>query len=236
MTITARLRWDAIERLLPDRPARVLDIGAGTGAIGAMLAQRYEYVGVEPDPVSYRSAERSVGQLGTVLNCPYEELTSARDFDLVCAFEVLEHIPDDRAALASWVEHLRPGGTLLVSVPKGAGRYGRGNAHVGDLRRYEESSLRAMLTDVGLRNVTALSYGSPYGNLQEAALEVILRRRVDEAPMETRTGASARTMLPRGLLSHVAAAAAIPLRVLQRPFASLGIGTGLVCRGETRLE
>jgi SAM-dependent methyltransferase len=232
MTITAWLRWDVIERMLPARASRVLDIGAGAGAIGAMLARRYDYVGVEPDAVSFRAARRRVGEQGTVLNCGFQDLQAAEEYDLVCAFEVLEHIVDDRSALASWVEHLRPGGTLLLTVPKGSRRYGRANARVGDLRRYDEPRLRAMLHDVGLTNVSTKAYGSPYGNLQEAVLNVALRRDIDEASMPERTSASARSMQPPTVLSYAVAAVAVPLRLLQRPFTRLGVGTGLVCRGE----
>jgi SAM-dependent methyltransferase len=232
MTITAWLRWDVIEGLLPAKASRILDIGAGAGAIGSMLARRYDYVGVEPDPISFRAAKRRVGEHGTVLNCGFEELPAAEEYDLVCAFEVLEHIEDDRLALATWVEHLRPGGTLLVSVPKGSRRYGRANARVGDLRRYDEPQLRALLQDVGLTNVSAKTYGSPYGNVQEAVLKVALRHDIDQASMSERTSASARSMQPPTVLSYGVAAVALPLRLLQRPFARVGVGTGLVCRGE----
>jgi SAM-dependent methyltransferase len=41
-----------------------------------------------------------------------------RSFDLVIAAEILEHIPDDRAAIAEAVRVLRPGGRLAVTVPR----------------------------------------------------------------------------------------------------------------------
>jgi SAM-dependent methyltransferase len=234
MTITAWLRWDAIERLLPDRAARVLDIGAGTGSIGAMLARRYDYVGIEPDPVSFATAERRVGRLGTLLNCAWEDLPAAADFDLVCAFEVLEHIRDDREALASWMDHLRPGASLLVSVPSGTRRYGPANARVGDLRRYDESALLALLSSLGLRGLQARRYGAPYGHVQEALLNALAGDDADES-MAERTAASARSMQPPRVFSYAVAAVALPLRLVQRPLARVGLGTGLVCRGDKRL-
>jgi SAM-dependent methyltransferase len=39
-------------------------------------------------------------------------------FDLVIASEILEHIPDDAAAIAEAVRVLRPGGRLAVTVPR----------------------------------------------------------------------------------------------------------------------
>ena len=47
-----------------------------------------------------------------------------RTFDLVVAFEVLEHIEDDHAAARDWVARLRPGGSLVVSTPAYQHRYG----------------------------------------------------------------------------------------------------------------
>ncbi len=41
----------------------------------------------------------------------------AESFDLLTAFEVLEHIEDDAGALASWLELVKPGGQILISVP-----------------------------------------------------------------------------------------------------------------------
>ena len=42
--------------------------------------------------------------------------------DLVTAFDVLEHIEDDAGAVHDLYNALRPGGTLLVHVPRASGR------------------------------------------------------------------------------------------------------------------
>jgi len=218
--------------MLPDSASRVLDIGAGTAGVGLMLARRYKYLGIEPDPVSFRAARKRIGDAGEVRNCGFEDLPVESQFDLVCAFEVLEHMDDDEAALERWAMHVRPGGWLLISVPKGRGRYGPVNVRVGDLRRYDEHELRAKMAAVGLTSIVAGSYGSPYGNVQEAVQNGLLRRRPATTSMPERTAESARFMQPPGRLSVVVWAAALPLRFAQRSFAALGIGTGLVCRGQ----
>ena len=120
---------------------------------------------------------------------------------------------------------------MLLSVPRGSRRYGPANARVGDLRRYDEPRLRALLHEVGLTDVSARTYGSPYGNVQEAVLKLAPRHEV-EVSMAERTSASARSMQPPSALSYGVAAMAWPLRLLQRPLARFGVGTGLVCRGE----
>jgi SAM-dependent methyltransferase len=58
-------------------------------------------------------AEADVKQ-GDALNLPFPD----GEFDRVVAAEVLEHIPDDEAAIAELARVLRPGGTMAVTVPR----------------------------------------------------------------------------------------------------------------------
>src|SRR5690349_13010030 len=99
----AWLRYDLVERMLPAGVTDVLEIGCGRGSLGARLAQRYHYLGLEPDRASWELAQqriRAVGR-GEVRNITSDQLGTER-FDLVCAFEVLEHMEDDAAALKQW--------------------------------------------------------------------------------------------------------------------------------------
>ena len=51
----AWLRYDVVERMLPAGVTDVLEIGCGRGSLGARLAQRYHYLGVEPDRASWEA-------------------------------------------------------------------------------------------------------------------------------------------------------------------------------------
>lgn len=232
LTVTAWLRWDIVERLLPISQGRALDIGAGAGVVGSFLAERYDYVGVEPDPTSHATAQRRIGDRAVLHNNAIEELDLTHDFDLVCAFEVLEHIEDDTRALSLWVSHLRPGGWLLVSVPQGRGRFAAGDARVGHFRRYDPADLARKFADAGLENVATTVYGSPWGNFQEAVRRVIFRLRPSAQPITQRTAASGRFLQPPTWGAFGTRALSIPLRYLQRPFSRNGIGTGLVVLGQ----
>jgi SAM-dependent methyltransferase len=231
LTVTAWLRWDAVQTLLPSAGGRVLDIGAGTGTIGSFLADRYEYVGVEPDPISHAAARERIGQRGVVHNIAFEEIVPAGDFDLVCAFEVLEHIEDDGDALSLWVRHLRPGGSIIVSVPQGRERFSEGDARLGHFRRYDPPELAGKLRDAGLTDVVTVVYGSPWGNAQEAIRRVAFRLRPSAKSRAERTAESARFLQPPAWGVQATRAVSVPFRYVQRPLASKGIGTGVIALG-----
>lgn len=236
LTVTAWLRWEVVERLLPASAVRVLDIGTGVGSIGSILADRYDYTGVEPDPASYAAAQRRIGDRGRLLNCSIEDLEPRPEFDLVCAFEVLEHIENDRGALSLWVRHLRPGGWLLVTVPRGPERFGPDDARYGHFRRYREADLVALFERSGLRDIVIDVYGSPWGNFAETVRNVVFRVLPSGRPLAERTAASGRFLQPPAWSAWATRALSVPFRYLQGPLARRGIGTGLVALGQLQTD
>ena len=239
------LRWAVVSRLLPppDRDLRVLEVGCGQGGFGARLAQRYTYLGVEPDAVSCAVAQQRLalaGGHGEVRHGDLSVLGPEEAFDLVCAFEVIEHIEDDAAAMASWAARLRPGGTLLLSTPAWQRRFGAADEMVGHYRRYDPPVLRDLLGGAGLVDVELVHFGAPLGYLLEAGRNAVGRRRLaagtatssGHAVPETkaaRSDASGRTLQPSTSVTAAAARlATLPFRGLQRAFPRTG--PGLVAR------
>jgi SAM-dependent methyltransferase len=231
LTPNAWLRYDIVARMLPPGVRDVLEVGCGQGAVGVRLAQRYDYLGVEPDQASCTVAQRRMSAAGTgeVRNIGLDAL-GPQKFDLVCAFEVLEHIEDDAAAVRDWAARLRPGGWLILSVPAHQRRYGPADELVGHFRRYDPAAMAALLASCGLTDVEVRQYGFPLGYVLEAARNGIARRRLTAAPAASvaeRTAASGRLLQPAGRARGAATRwGAAPFRVLQRAFP--GTGTGLV--------
>jgi SAM-dependent methyltransferase len=71
-------------------------------------------------------------------------------FQVVCAFEVLEHIPEDQATIAEIARVLRPGGAFFVSVPVNPQLFTAFDTVCGHVRRYDAEALQAQLAQVGL--------------------------------------------------------------------------------------
>jgi SAM-dependent methyltransferase len=230
LSLHAWLRFDAIERLLPRDARTLLEIGAGQGSAGALLAQRFSYVGLEPDPESFGTAVRRIGGLGKVVNEALESYEPGEPFDIVCAFEVLEHIEDDRGALLRWQQHLRPGGSMLVSVPAGPHRFGPSDLKVGHYRRYDRPDLETVLAAAGLVDIEVLAYGFPLGYALETGRNVLARHMSKEGSLDDRTAASGRWLQPPEESAPFMRVLSTPFRLAQRPFGSTSLGTGLVAR------
>lgn len=226
----AALRWDVVSRLLPDPLGDVLEVGCGQGAVAARLARRANSLtALEPDLQSFAVAKARVGDRGQVLNMMSGELPAGDSFDLVCAFEVLEHIGDDAAALADWVARLRPGGTLLLSVPAHSRRFSDADRIAGHFRRYDRVTMQARLEQAGLIDIDICLYGFPSGYLLEAARNHLARRELSgkagAMDIAERTATSGRMFQPGNALSHRAMSiASIPMIWLQRLFPDRGVG------------
>jgi SAM-dependent methyltransferase len=233
LTPNAWLRYAVVERMLPPGITAVLEVGCGQGALGVRLAQRYDYLGVEPDEASCAVAQRRIGAAGAgqVRNVSVSGLGPER-FDLVCAFEVLEHIEDDAAAVREWAGRLRPGGWLLLSVPAHQHRFGAADELVGHFRRYDPEAMTALLTRCGFTGIEVRQYGFPLGYVLESGRNLIGRRRLATAKDQSvaeRTAGSGRLLQPSGRARGATIRwGTAPFRLLQHAFPNTG--TGLVVR------
>ena len=110
---------------------RVLDMGCGAGRHAFEMYRRgADVVAFDQDGdelagvLELFAAMREAGEVptgaeadikqGDALSLPFAD----GEFDRVVAAEVLEHVPDDRTAIAELARVLRPGGTLAVTVPR----------------------------------------------------------------------------------------------------------------------
>jgi SAM-dependent methyltransferase len=235
LTIFGSLRWPIVRRVICDQPPRtILELGCGVGTFGERMAHLSDYLGVEPDETSYRiAAERIGAQGGKVLHGDQSVLPAGATYDLVCVFEVIEHIEDDAAQLEDWLRFVSPGGRIMFSVPAFQERFGPFDESVGHYRRYSPAQMRALLAGAGLTNIRTYLYGWPLGN----ALDVIRNRAaakrladIKRTPIDDRTHASGRTLRLGGAVGTVAQAATMPLRSLYK--LTPNRGTGLVAVGQ----
>ncbi|HWE57380.1 MAG TPA: class I SAM-dependent methyltransferase [Acidimicrobiales bacterium] len=226
----AYLRWTIVEPIVREvAPSRILEVGTGLGGFGTRLAAMADYVGLEQDPTSFAVAEARIGSAGGRMVLGSLPQIEEQTFDLICAFEVLEHIEDDRAALIEWAARLQPGGSILLSVPAGTHRYGAWDEAVGHFRRYTARSLREVIEAAGLDTVRMVHYGWPLGYVTEGVRNFLAGRRRragtgSTVSMADRTASSGRSLQPRDRTGRLVRLAASPFARLQRRRPQMGVG------------
>lgn len=239
LTIMARLREPYIRKIIEHRqPRNILEVGAGQGAMGTRLARVAPYVGVEPDPSSAAVATQRLARHpqadfragGT------EQVESHETFDVVCAFEVLEHIEDDTAALVEWCSYVSDDGVVLLSVPAHQKRYGVSDRAVGHFRRYDAADIDALCERAGCEVIERRAYGAIGGHALESVRNAILKRRgatefgqASHHDVAARTAASGRLFQPSSRWGGaLTALIALPMRCVQAPFSRSTVGVGWV--------
>jgi SAM-dependent methyltransferase len=129
----------------PPAGAQILEIGCGTGHNLAMLGEFGHVDGLELDDEARAIAEARHGR--RVMSSPLPELAevSDRHYDLIGAFDVIEHIDDDQAALASIATKLKPGGKFVMAVPAHQWMWSAHDVVNHHKRRYSRRSLKALI-------------------------------------------------------------------------------------------
>jgi SAM-dependent methyltransferase len=113
-----RAAWSAtLRRLLPDPPARVLDVGAGTGFLSLLLAgQGYQVTAMDLSPGMLEMLRSKAAHAGAEVQIVEADAVSPPDgqFDAVVERHLLWTLPDPGAALAAWRQAVPAGRLVLI--------------------------------------------------------------------------------------------------------------------------
>ncbi|MEI7802022.1 MAG: class I SAM-dependent methyltransferase [Bacteroidota bacterium] len=140
--------------------SKILNIGIATGASSVMLQEFGKVKSSEYDQTCFEFVKQKLPQLdieqGSILELPYTDNT----YDLVSAFDVIEHVEDDANAVSEMLRVCKPGGYVAVTVPA----YNFLWSHHDDVnhhyRRYTKSNLKKLFKTGG--NIVFSSYFNFY--------------------------------------------------------------------------
>lgn len=116
---TARLEMlkSQVKTLFPNRnDLKILNIGVATGATSVMLEEFGTVKSVEYDEVCYQFVKEKLNidiDQGTILALTFAD----NSYDLVCAFDVVEHVEDDKLAVSEMIRVCKSNGFVFVTVP-----------------------------------------------------------------------------------------------------------------------
>lgn len=131
------------------KKVRILNIGAGTGGTLAML-EKYGVVDnadISDDAIAFMK-QLGYSRIDKVdgIDLPYKDKT----YDIVGAFDVLEHIQDQEMALKEWRRVLKDDGAVLITVPAYQWLWSEHDVSLYHCRRYTTGRLKWVANSVGL--------------------------------------------------------------------------------------
>lgn len=139
-----------------------LEIGCGTGFVLAGVAAAFPALKLV---ASEAAANGLVFAAVRVPGASFVQMDARRipfreEFEVVGAFDVIEHIEDDGAVLRAMRKALVPGGALLLTVPQHPFLWSGYDVRAGHVRRYQARELRRKVVEAGLEIVRMTSFVS----------------------------------------------------------------------------
>jgi SAM-dependent methyltransferase len=147
----ALLAW-ALRRYCPDARS-LLEVGCGSGQVALAIGRenpRLRLTGTEVFIEGLRLAAARVPE-AELLVADARALPFEAEFDVVGAFDVIEHIREDDRAIGQMVQAVKPGGVVIVTVPQHQFLWSAMDERAGHVRRYSRALLTARLREQGLR-------------------------------------------------------------------------------------
>ena len=144
--------WPLLSALATDAPAR-LEIGPGLRP--RLPVPGTCFVDVSREAVRALRALGGLAVAGDVAALPFPDAA----FDLVCAFDVVEHVDDDRRIFRELERVSRAGATVVFAVPLDPARWTVFDELVGHVRRYEPDALVAIVQAHGLALERSATFG-----------------------------------------------------------------------------
>jgi SAM-dependent methyltransferase len=198
--------------LKPD--ARILEVGAGTGGNLEMLARFGRVDAMEmSDEARILARQKTFGRFDIKRGaCPHEVPDFCTSFDLICMFDVLEHIDEDVQTLVALRRLLKPRGQIFITVPAYEWLWSAHDEHLHHKRRYTARKLRGRVEAAGLR-VQRMTYFNTL--LLPAVAAARVRDRLTGA--QAATGTAVPKPLTNAILTKLFASERFLLRWLALP-------------------
>ncbi|MDQ6940982.1 MAG: methyltransferase domain-containing protein [Candidatus Eremiobacteraeota bacterium] len=139
-----------------------LEVGCGTGFVVSRLAVEFPAVRFAaselfPEAMAFVASRVPRAEL---YQFDAREIPFRDEFDVIGAFDVIEHIDEDVRVLAEMRRALRPGGGLVLTVPQHGFLWGPSDDMAHHKRRYTRAVLRERLEQAGFRAVAFRSFVS----------------------------------------------------------------------------
>lgn len=166
---------DVMARLAGKTPLKILEVGCGTGGNLEMLSNFGPVTGVEPDEAARAVSSSRSSAVVIDGRLPDGLGLSPKTFDVLAAFDVLEHLDDDTGGLKAAAACLKPGGRAILTVPAFPSLWSYHDELHHHKRRYTRSQFEALVRSAGFE-IDHLSYFNMSLFLPAVLVRMIKRR------------------------------------------------------------
>ncbi len=168
---SASSRWQRQREVIAryKKGGAILDIGCSSGAfLGTMKGEFWKLYGIDMEDSTAEKAKAATGAevfVGDALDAPFP----AESFDVITAFDLLEHVYHPRPFLAKVLEWLKPGGIFYAGLPnidsweaRMLGTYWYGLELPRHISHFSPQSLRQVLTSLGFQELSLTTPRTSY--------------------------------------------------------------------------
>jgi ubiquinone/menaquinone biosynthesis C-methylase UbiE len=131
----------------------MLEIGCGTGFVNSGLERAFPQLTLAGTEVLDRGLELAAKRLKTttLYQMDARSIPFENEFDVIGAFDVIEHIAEDSLVLQQMYRAVKPGGGVLITVPQHPWLWSQGDVHAKHERRYVRKGFAAQVRAAGFR-------------------------------------------------------------------------------------
>lgn len=139
-----------------------LEIGCGTGYVVSGIAKTYPGAKLYGSEIFSAGLAFAAAKEPTIdfMQMDARSIPFVDEFDTIGAFDVLEHIEEDRLVLAQIYQALKPRGIMLLTVPQHAWLWSQMDDYSNHVRRYSAKELHAKVEDAGFEVLRSTSFVS----------------------------------------------------------------------------
>lgn len=139
-----------------------LEIGCGTGYALSAIETAFPHLSIVGSEVHYAGLQEAVKRLkkAELIQMDACKIPFIDEFDVIGAFDVLEHIEDDGTALSQIHKAVRQGGGIILTVPQHPFLWSQFDEHSCHLRRYKAFQLKLRVEQTGFRVTKITSFVS----------------------------------------------------------------------------
>lgn len=152
------ITW-ALQKYFPDIK-NFLEIGCGTGYVLSGIEEKFPGLSLFGSDIYCDGLEFCKKRLKRAIllqmdagRIPFED-----EFDLVGAFDVLEHINDDMAVIRQMYNSVKPGGGVIITVPQHPSLWSSYDEYSCHARRYTASGLKNKIEEAGFELIRTTSF------------------------------------------------------------------------------